>query len=327
MGSEPKKLALLRILDILQTYSDPDHPLKQEEIRGMLMSMYGIEVERKAVGRNLALLKEAGVDVVSGKQGNFIVAREFDDSELHMLIDAVLASRYIAPGHSAELIEKLCNLSNVYFRSHVKNIYTVEEWGKTDNKALFYNISVVDEAVERGVRIGFTYNKYGTNGRLHPSSEHTVSPYQLFLHNQRYYLMSYSERWKGIGYLRLDRMTDMRILEEPALPLTSVEGYEEGINYSEMALSMPYLYAGKLEEVSFFADPSIVDQIVDWFGGNVRFKRENGRIKATVRSTLKAMEYWAMQYLNFVEVISPDSLRDVLRENVLRAAEKYGGRA
>ena len=29
---EPKKLALVRILQILQKYSDYDHPLKQEEI-------------------------------------------------------------------------------------------------------------------------------------------------------------------------------------------------------------------------------------------------------------------------------------------------------
>ena len=29
---EPKKLALIRILQILQKYSDRDHPLRQEDI-------------------------------------------------------------------------------------------------------------------------------------------------------------------------------------------------------------------------------------------------------------------------------------------------------
>ena len=57
---EPKKLALLRILQILQKYSDCDHPLTQEDIALHLENDYGIEIERKAIGRNIALLKDAG---------------------------------------------------------------------------------------------------------------------------------------------------------------------------------------------------------------------------------------------------------------------------
>ena len=56
---ESKKLALLRILHILQKYSDDTHPLTQDDIVDYLYKDYGIEVERKAVGRQLALLHEA----------------------------------------------------------------------------------------------------------------------------------------------------------------------------------------------------------------------------------------------------------------------------
>ena len=57
---EPKKLALIRILQILEKYSDRDHHLKQEDIAALLDRDFGIVVERKAIGRNLSLLKEAG---------------------------------------------------------------------------------------------------------------------------------------------------------------------------------------------------------------------------------------------------------------------------
>ena len=57
---EPKKLALLRVLEILETYSDSEHPLKQEDILNLLSKDFGIELERKTIGRNIALLKEAG---------------------------------------------------------------------------------------------------------------------------------------------------------------------------------------------------------------------------------------------------------------------------
>ena len=63
MMEEPKKLALVRIWQILLTYSDYDHPLKQEDIAEILEREYGIVLERKAIGKNISLLREAGVDI------------------------------------------------------------------------------------------------------------------------------------------------------------------------------------------------------------------------------------------------------------------------
>ena len=145
-GYEPKKLALLRILQILQTYSNPEHPLKQEDIAGYLQKDYGIEMERKAIGRNLALLKDAGYEIESDRAGSYLQTREFTDSELQILIDSVLSSQYISEKYSRDLIDKLCSLSSKYFRSHIQYIHTLGDWGKTDNKALFYHIELVDEA-------------------------------------------------------------------------------------------------------------------------------------------------------------------------------------
>ena len=48
---EHKKTALLRILQILQRYSDENHPLKQEDMIKILNVEYGIPLERKAIGR------------------------------------------------------------------------------------------------------------------------------------------------------------------------------------------------------------------------------------------------------------------------------------
>ena len=137
---EPKKLALIRILQIFKEYSDYDHPLLREDIAEHLDNDYGIILERKAISRNIGLLKEAGYEIEETKAGSYLEEREFEDSELRMLIDGVLSSKYITAKHSKNLIEKLCAMSNKYFRSHVKNIYSVNDWFKTDNQALFYNI-------------------------------------------------------------------------------------------------------------------------------------------------------------------------------------------
>ena len=75
-------------------------------------------------------------------------------------------------------------MSNKYFRSHVKNIYSVNDWSKTDNQALFYNIELIDDAIEHGKQIKFDYNKYGIDKKPHRTKTHRASPYQLILHNQ-----------------------------------------------------------------------------------------------------------------------------------------------
>ena len=319
---EPKKLALLRILQILEKYSDCDHPLTQDDIVNHLSRDYGIEIERKAVGRNISLLKEAGIDIESVKQGSYIF-REFDDSELRLLIDGVLASRHITAKHSKQIIEKLCKLSNVYFRSHVKNIYSVEQWNKTDNGQLFFSISTVDEAIESGKQVQFYYNKYGASKKLHTTSRPKVSPYQLILHNQRYYLMARNEKWGNMGFYRLDRITDMKILPDFATPLKSVKGYENGINYREISSSLPYMFADEIERVEFWADKDVIDQVVDWFGDNAQIVKTADRYKVSVKVSLSAMEYWAMQYLNSVEIIYPKRLRETIRENLEKGIDKY----
>ena len=322
-GYEPKRLALLRILQILEQYSDCDNPLKQEDIADYLDKDYGIVIERKAVGRNLSLLKEAGYDIASDRRGSYLAERTFDDSELRMLIDGVLASRHITAKHSKELIEKLCSLSNKYFRSHVKNIWSVNEWSKTDNQALFYNIEIVDTAIEQGKQIAFSYNKYGADKKLHKTSDQRVTPYQMILRNQRYYLIACNEKWKNLGHYRLDRITDIRLTDEPATPLRSLPGHESGIDYKEYATSLPYMFTDKPERVEFLAEPAIIDQIVDWFGDNARIEQSGERLRVSVKVSPMAMEYWAMQYLNFVEILSPASLRTRIAANLEAARGKY----
>ena len=222
-GFEPKKLAILRIWQILLKHSDYDHPLTQEEIIKYLESDYGIEMERKAVGKNIADLRDAGIDIGSRRAGSYIDSREFEDSELKLLIDGVLQSKHITARHSKDLIEKLCGLSNKYFRSHVKNVYSVNDWSKTENQALFYNIDVIDEAIATGKQVQYDYNKYGVDAKLHKSSFQRVSPYQLILHNQRYYLMGYSDYWGNMTFHRLDRISNMRIYDKPATLITNVK--------------------------------------------------------------------------------------------------------
>ena len=324
--SDSKNLAPLRILQILLKHSDYDHPLTQEKIINYLYDEYGIEMERKAIGKNIADLRDAGIEIGSRRAGSYIDSRDFEDSELRLLIDGVLQSKHITAKHSKELIDKLCGLSNKYFRSHVKNVYSVNDWSKTDNQALFYNIDVIDEAIAEGKQVEYDYNKYGIDRKLHKSSFARLSPYQLILHNQRYYLMGYSSYWGNMSFHRLDRITNMRICDRAAVPLTDVPGYENGIDYKQIASTMPYMYTDEPERIEFIADEYIVDQIVDWFGLDIKMSaipNNPGKVKVDLFASPNAMEHWALQYLNHVEVTKPESLRERIKTALEKAKDVY----
>lgn len=217
--------------------------------------------------------------------------------------------------------------SNKYFKSHIKNIYSVNDWSKTDNQALFYNIELIDTAIENGRQLSYDYNKYGADKRLHKSSYQEVSPYQMILHNQRYYLMAYSEYWGIMVFHRLDHITNMSISKTPAVPIRSVAGYESGIDYKRFSSAMPYMYSDEPERIEFIADACIIDQIIDWFGRDTQIsKRDDGRVTVTVKASPIAMEHWAMQYINYVEITKPDTLRQKIKITIEKSFEKYNNK-
>ena len=324
-GLEAKKLALLRILQILHKYSDLQHPLTQEKIAYYLDSEYGIVIERKAISRNISLLMDADVEIGHCRDGYYLKTREFEDTELKLLVDSVLCNQNITAKHSADLIEKLCTLSNKYFRSHVKNVYAVKDWNKSDNSALFFNIEMIDMAINEGKQVQYDYNKYGKDKKLHKSSFQRATPYQLILHNQRYYLMGYSEYWGNMIFHRLDRITNIKIYDAPAYPLKKVPGYESGIDYKKISTTMPYLHSDKPERVEMLADAWVIDQVVDWFGKDlaVRETDDPEKIIISLWANPYAMSLWALQYVNYIEVISPAHLRTKIRDFLQIGLDKY----
>lgn len=325
MAIEAKKTLIMRIYQILDEYSDEEHPLTQQEIIRLLNINYGAECERKAVGRNLSYLKEMGFDIESDPRGSYLASRQLEKSELRLLIDSVLCSRHINTVHSEQLINKLIKLGGHNFKSHVKYVYSVKDWEKSPNKDFFLNIEIVDEAIELGKKITFDYNRMGLDGALHSTGRHIASPYQMLLHNQRYYLMLRDDKYGKISYDRLDKITDMRICDDDAVPLRENEGFERGINYKELATAMPYMYSDKPQYITINCANFMMDELCDWFGGSFSAKKlDDERFTATVKASPRAMLYWALQYNTHAEVVAPQSLRDEIISVLQSTLKAYG---
>ena len=54
--------------------------------------------------------------------------------------------------------------------------------------------------------------------------EYTVNPYQIAAANGRYYLICNYDKYDDVANYRLDRITDIKLLDTPAKPARKVRG-------------------------------------------------------------------------------------------------------
>ena len=113
VNMEEKKEALIRILQILLNNTDSTHLLTQDEIVKILNDKYQISIERKAVGRNVNVLKKIGYDIVVNRRGTYLNSRWFEDAELRLIIDSIISSNHISNAQSQSLIKRLSSLTHL----------------------------------------------------------------------------------------------------------------------------------------------------------------------------------------------------------------------
>ncbi|MEE1010928.1 MAG: WYL domain-containing protein [Acutalibacteraceae bacterium] len=348
---QPKKLLIINILDILKKYSDKDNPLSQKKIAEILERKYQMKADRKAIKRNLMNLIEFGYEIEYKKSikmieiinedgekelveseilSDFYLIRDFEDSELRLLIDSLLFSKHIPYSQCKDLIMKIERLSSKHFESKMRHVCNMPE-NMPQNKELFLTIEILDEAIDTGKQVAFKYNDMGTDKKQYPRKnsdgavrEYIVNPYQMVATNGRYYLVCNYDKYNNVSNYRLDRITDIRLLETPVKPMKKVEGLEHGLDLSKHMAEHIYMFADKTEKVTFRATKGIVSEIIDWFGKDVKFSDEtDDEVTAEVRVSKMAMKFWAMQYGEYVTVTSPESLVNDIKNALQKAVEKY----
>lgn len=346
-AAQPKKLIIMNILDILKRYTDEDHRLSQKEIVEILDKEYNMKTDRKAVKRNLMNLVEFGYDIeysesmrmIKNKEGeleesytlsDFYLNRDFTNGELRLLIDSLLFSKHIPYSQCKELIVKLEGLSNIYFTSKVKHIRNLPE-NQPSNSQLFYIIETLDEAISKGLQVQFTYNNYDIDKKLHPRKnsegkvrEYIINPYQIVATNGRYYLVCNYDKYDNAAHYRIDRITDIKLLDTPAKPKSKVKGLEHGLDLPKHMAEHIYMFSGESVTVKFIAKRYILSEIIDWFGKDVKFtETTDDEVTVTVKVNETAMQLWALQYAKHIKVISPQSLVNKIKNDIAFAMESY----
>lgn len=324
-GTGNKKMLNMLILEILRKYSDEDHPLKQKEIISLLDKNYGMVCDRRSVKNNILSLKEMGYDI-SMENGYRLLSREFDDSELRILIDSVLFSKSISTRQAKNLIEKIRGLASNFFNAKVSHVCNLPDLNRTVNKQALYSLDTINDAISKKRKIEFIYNEMGTDFKFHSKRKepYKVNPYQIVANNGRFYLIANYDKYDNVAHFRIDKMTDVTMLDEKVKPMSKVPELEKGLNLPKHMAEHFYMFSGESIFAEIKTTPDMMSELVDWFGTDFRLVENSEEvIIARVKCNYDAMRYWALQYGPYVELLKPKTLRDKLCEDIRTMAAKY----
>ncbi|MEG2217766.1 MAG: WYL domain-containing protein [Clostridia bacterium] len=323
-----KKALLLCVLQALMDDSDEAHPMTSADIIKKLEQNYGLKTNRNTVSRNIAVLRDLGFEISTYEEnhrGAYIESRQFEPMEIRWLIDGVLNSKYLTEQYAQNLIAKIKSLGNRYFKSGMDHVSALREWPHQQNQAFSLNMELVDEAIENGWRIRFSYNRMDCDGKLHPmGDEHEVLPLRMFSVNAQYYLVAYDFGAEKLMHFRLDRMTK---LKQP----TAADEWDTKIKDSldvdavRYAKEHPHMYGGSPVQVTLKMPRWLAGAVYDAFGAGANMSPiDDESMRVQVRAAAEGMRFFVLQYGPNCEVLSPPELRENIKRDIKSMMEMYG---
>lgn len=311
-----EKAITICLLEVLREYSDESHILSMSDITSKINQLYGLNPDRRTIYSSLETLVELGYDISFYKEngkGYYMRDRQLEASEAHLLSDAVCSFPFISEKQTAQLLKKIHSFLSVHERRNIKNLMVIRANQKTINKQVFFNIEMLDEAIEKKVKVTFDYFDYGVDKQLHKRREkkYKVNPYGMVYSNEHYYLVCIMSRQDRVSMYRLDRIQNIEVTDIP------LDEREYGFDPHVAARNAVYAFTGQVESIELLVERKVFNDVIDKFGSNlITSEEEDGRIRVIVNASRMGMKYWALQYLENAEVVAPQDLRDEIMRTI-----------
>lgn len=321
MAKNPKqKQKLLYILKYLIEKTDENNGVTVSDIIAYL-DAFDIKAERKSIYDDLKTLQDFGIDICSNKSKTveyYVASRDFELSELKLLVDAVQSAKFITHKKSNVLIKKLENLTSEFEAKELQRQVFVSNRVKTMNERIYYNIDSLHEAMNSGNKISFFYYQWEITGdnaqkvskkRRNNGERYVVSPWALSWDDENYYLIAYDDKAEKIKHYRVDKMESVEVLHKEKRDGKKLFSKFDMAVYSKQIFGM---FGGNLTDVKIRFDNSLVGVIVDKFSKNVFISvNDDGTFDMSTKVMLSPNFYgWLFALKDKAKIISPVSAKD-----------------
>lgn len=313
-----QKLKILYLMDLLLRNTDEDHPMAMKDIIAYLEEC-GISAERKSIYSDIEGLKLFGLDILSSAKGYYVVSRDFELPELKMLVDCVSASKFITEKKSERLIKKIESLASRHEGYKLQRQVYIADRIKMGNEDIYRSVDTLSEAINGKKKVSFKYFEYGTDKKKkyrNGGNEYIVSPYSLTVSDENYYLISHYPKHEGLTHFRVDRMADIRVLDELSENVENIMGEKFSIGeYSKKIFSM---YAGENTRVEILCDNNMMNSVIDRFGEGVFVQKvDEEHFKALVNVNVSPTFFaWIFTFGGKMKITAPEEVKEQFNDVV-----------
>lgn len=322
------KLKLLRVLEIIKK-TDENNPLTTVQISEKLR-LFGLDAERKAINRDINILIEAGYAIqlcADNKRGYFLAAREFENWELKVLMDAIVSAKFLTAEDTDQLTDKLMSLSSAEGGQLLSRVTPVNSHLKSENPRIKAMIGQLLEGIRRKKKVRFQYQFTNRNMEKELRKDgyfYVVNPYALTWKGEHCYLICNLDKYDNLAYYRLDRMTNMDITGDPIKEAKTILGENPGHRIDEYVATAIYCHTGDKINLRLLCRYGLEDEIIDYFGTGIYHQTLEEGFECHVRVMhSNGLIYWLMQHGKQVKVLSPDSVKDELVDSLKETLAQY----
>lgn len=324
---QKNKQKLLKILDILKT-TDESHPITANQIIKQL-KLWGINAERKSVLRDISVLTEYGYDIVlhhDNKLGFYLASRTFEDWELKVLADAVLSAHFLTESETERFVQKIYSLSSAAGEKKLESLTPIV-FDKSENRTVKINIDKIISAISERKKIAFQYEYTDITLSKELKRDgfiYSVSPFALYRRDDRYYIIANTDGYENLSCYRLDRMRNLEVTDHPSRSAESIVGSNADLEIADYIRHTLYNFGGEKITLTLEIEASAIDNVIDFFGNDIKVKSDNDKIIVTVRTTESEGLYrWLLQFSSSVKATSPLSVVVEMRKRLHSATNIY----
>lgn len=306
---------ILDVLDVLKEYTDENRYLCQAQIIDILKEK-GIEADRRSVSASIKELINKGYDINNlPRKGVALLNRGIDKSEAEYLLHVIYSSKVITSKSALRLAKEIEKDFSIYDQKDYSHLYKSGEISRTNNSQVFYSIDVIEEAIRTHSKVSFQYVSIDENLNEKPrknGKRYLFSPYYIFVNNGSFFVIGNSNGHDYLSIYRLEKIKEIKIEEEEAMPLASIDPDFKIETYLQDHI-YPFLDEVCIVKLTF-RNKGLINQIKGWFGKNAKIEKVSDCYIAEVRNGIDCLYIWLTHYADGIKVIEPELLRKRITE-------------
>lgn len=319
---------ILYILNVLKKYTDADHMLSIAQLQEKIKEEYDQNIDSRTIRRNINLLQQKfGYDISTyndNNQGYYITndpETDFEPGEIRAIIDTFSYASFIEKNLAKGIIKKCKKLQNIYENEKIKNYRVYSPKGTTSNVEVIKNIEDISNSIMNKNKITFEYWKFcivGDKIQKELVSEPVVSPYAIVYDKQQFYMLGIKEGNTEFFHYRLDRIKNLKELQEKITIHKSEKDIEKYANASVE------VFSGQEEEIEADCHEYLLEEVIEKFGENATMKPiDSHHFSIKLKADLLGFRLWAMRNIDLVTVKKPESLVKKIQEVIKEADKRY----